>query len=141
MTKGRFILSCGPIVANKNSSSRQVFHGGPLISHRKTASEMSQVEYKSFKEFYPFYLSQHKNLTCRRLHIVGTLSGATCLVNAIRLGDPTLVLMGLVVAYGMAWIGHFFFEKNVPATFKYPRWSFMGDWVMMKDVFTGKLPL
>ena len=49
------------------------------------------------------------------------------------------LLVGLVQGYAWAWVGHYFFEHNRPATFKYPRWSFMGDWVMWKDILTGKI--
>tara|TARA_R110000787_G_scaffold177046_2_gene289098 strand:- start:1658 stop:1975 length:318 start_codon:yes stop_codon:yes gene_type:complete len=100
----------------------------------------SQVkQYKSFKSFYPFYLSQHQNITCRRLHFIGSsliiIMLAFILVNSAWLLLWTLPLLG----YGFAWLGHFFFEKNRPATFTYPLYSLLGDWVMYKDTLTGKL--
>jgi hypothetical protein len=96
---------------------------------------------KSFDEFYPFYLSEHSNLTCRRLHFVGSTLALICLVAAIALRAPGLIVLGLLCGYGFAWLGHFGFEKNKPASFKRPLWSFMGDWVMYKDIWTGKIPL
>ncbi|MET0332807.1 MAG: DUF962 domain-containing protein [Rhizobacter sp.] len=96
---------------------------------------------KSFAEFYPFYLSEHSNRTCRRLHFVGSTLALLCLVAAIVLVAPGYVLLGLVFGYAFAWIGHFGFEKNKPASFKRPLYSFMGDWVMYKDLWTGKIPL
>lgn len=85
-------------------------------------------EFKSFEDFYPFYLSQHSNRTCRRLHFIGTLLALLQLIRTIlfsfNLANFALVL---VIGYGFAWIGHFFFEKNKPATFKYPWLSFKGD--------------
>ena len=96
---------------------------------------------KSFNEFYPFYLSEHRNRTCRRLHFVGSTLALLCLVAALATAAPGYVLLGLVFGYGFAWVGHFGFEKNKPASFKRPLYSFMGDWVMYKDIWTGRIPL
>jgi hypothetical protein len=96
--------------------------------------------YSSFRDFYPFYLSQHANLTCRRLHTVGSL-GVLALLGWVIWSGQWLGLLALpVLGYGFAWVGHFFFEHNRPATFTYPLYSLMGDWVMLWDVLTGKLP-
>ena len=95
--------------------------------------------YRSFRDFYPFYLSEHANRTCRRLHFVGTSLGLLCLVSAIATGNPWWLLAGSVAGYLFAWIGHFFFEKNRPATFTYPLYSFMGDWVMWRDLLARKI--
>ena len=100
---------------------------------------MQKSEYKSFADFYPYYLSEHGNRTCRRLHFVGTSLGFVCLLLAIASLNFWWVLAGLLVGYAFAWVGHFFFEKNRPATFTYPRYSFIGDWVMWKDILTGKI--
>jgi hypothetical protein len=96
--------------------------------------------YRSFAEFYPFYLSQHQDRTCRRLHVVG--STLVLLVLAVAMATATwLLLLALpVVGYGFAWVGHFRFERNKPATFQYPLYSLMGDWVMYWQTLTGKLP-
>ena len=93
--------------------------------------------FKSFTEFYPFYLTEHSNRTCRRLHFVGSTLSLACLSILIATGKPQYLLCG----YGFAWVGHFGFEKNKPASFKRPLYSFMGDWVMYKDLWTGKIPL
>lgn len=96
--------------------------------------------FNSFREFYPYYLSEHRNRVCRRLHVVG--SGLiVLLVGAVlaRLLSPWWLLAVPVLGYGFAWVGHFVFEKNRPATFTYPLWSLMGDWVMFKDVLTGRI--
>jgi hypothetical protein len=95
---------------------------------------------KSFAEFYPFYLSEHSNRTCRRLHFVGSSLALICLVTALGRGQPIYLLYGLLCGYGFAWVGHFVFEKNKPASFKRPLFSFMGDWVMYKDIWLGKIP-
>jgi hypothetical protein len=95
--------------------------------------------YKSFAEFYPFYLSEHANRTSRRLHFVGTSIAVLCLLTAVASLNPWWLLVGLVQGYAFAWAGHFFFEKNRPATFSYPLKSFAGDWVMWKDILVGKI--
>ncbi len=98
-----------------------------------------EKRYENFKAFYPFYLSQHQNITCRRLHFVGStliiIMLCYILINSSWLLLWTIPLLG----YGFAWIGHFFFEKNKPATFSYPWYSLLGDWVMYKDMLIGKI--
>jgi hypothetical protein len=98
-------------------------------------------EMHSFAEFYPFYLSEHSNLTCRRLHFAGSTLGLLCLGMLIATLNPWWLLAGLLSGYAFAWVGHFFFEKNKPASFKRPLYSFMGDWVMYKDIWTGKVKI
>lgn len=93
--------------------------------------------YASFREFYPFYLSQHSNTVCRHLHIVGTLLGLLVTVAAVIMGEWWFALAGPVVGYGFSWVGHFFFEKNRPATFNWPWYSFLGDWMMVWDAVAG----
>jgi hypothetical protein len=95
--------------------------------------------YASFAEFYPFYLSEHANRTCRRLHFVGTSLGLACLAAALVTLNPRWLLAGLLIGYAFAWVGHFVFEKNRPATFSYPLWSFMGDWVMWSEILRGRI--
>jgi hypothetical protein len=99
---------------------------------------MSQ-RYQSFREFYPFYLSEHSNPACRRLHFVGTTLVIACLVAALLTGNALWLVAALLSGYGFAWVGHYFFEHNRPATFTYPLYSFIGDWVMFKDLLTGKI--
>jgi len=94
----------------------------------------------SFREFYPFYLSEHGNRTCRRLHFAGSSAALMCLLGAVVSLNPWWLLAGLVAGYALAWTGHFFFEKNRPATFSHPVYSFAGDWVMWKEMLTGKIP-
>lgn len=98
-------------------------------------------KFESFAEFYPFYLAEHSNLTCRRLHYFGSTLVLSILAYAIISANYMLLWVLPVAGYGPAWIGHFFFEHNKPATFKYPFYSFAGDWVMLKDMLTGKIKL
>ncbi len=95
--------------------------------------------YSSFQEFYPFYLAEHSDRTCRRLHFVGSALVLTMLAYILLSGKWALLITLPLIGYGFAWVGHFVFEKNRPATFKYPLYSLMGDWVMFKDMLTGKI--
>ena len=97
--------------------------------------------FASFSEFYPFYLQEHSNLTSRRLHFIGSWGVLLLLAAAFITGNAWWALGALLCGYGFAWVGHFFFEKNRPATFKHPLYSFAGDWVMFKDILTGKLKI
>jgi hypothetical protein len=95
--------------------------------------------FSSFAEFYPFYLSEHSDPTCRRLHFAGSAAVLLILASALLTRSWILLLLVPVVGYGFAWVGHFFFEHNRPATFTYPLWSFIGDWVMFKDMLLGRI--
>ena len=95
--------------------------------------------YQTFREFYPFYLSQHEDLTCRRLHVVGSVLVLGVVAAAVLTANWWLLLLAPLFGYVFAWVGHFRFEKNRPATFEYPLYSFMGDWVMLWQSLTGKL--
>ena len=97
------------------------------------------TKYSTFADFYPFYLSEHSNRTCRRLHFAGTSLGLACFASAIATQSAWWLLAGLVAGYAFAWTGHFFFEHNRPATFTYPFYSFLGDWVMWKDMLSGRI--
>ena len=98
------------------------------------------ARFASFRDFYPFYLAEHANRTCRRLHFVGSTLVIACLVLLVVTGNAWWILAALACGYGLAWIGHFFFEHNRPATFRHPVYSFMGDWVMYAQVLTGRIP-
>lgn len=90
-------------------------------------------------EFYPRYLAEHSNRACRRLHFVGTSLGLAAALHAFATLNFWWLLAGLAAGYAFAWVGHFFFEKNRPATFTHPLLSFAGDWVMWKDMLTGRI--
>lgn len=98
-----------------------------------------EQRYQSFNEFYPFYLSQHQHPVCRQLHFVG--SALILFVLAYTLYSQQFMwLISLpIIGYGFAWIGHFIFERNRPATFTYPLWSLMGDWKMFWQILTRQL--
>ena len=96
-------------------------------------------QYASFAEFYPFYLGEHANRTTRRLHFLGSGLALLCLVMLLATGDPWWFAAAAVAGYGFAWFAHLAFEKNRPATFRHPLYSFMGDWVMFWQILTGKI--
>ncbi len=98
------------------------------------------TRYQTFADFYPFYLAEHSNVTCRRLHFVGSTLVLFILAYALISEAYLSLLLIPLVGYGFAWIGHFFFEKNRPATFEYPLYSLIGDWVMYKDILTRRIP-
>lgn len=96
---------------------------------------------KSYDEFYKFYLKQHSNKTCRLLHVIGTTFVFALAITAIYHNSPKLWILVPIAGYGFAWVGHFFFEKNKPATFKYPIWSLKSDFKMYFDILSGKISL
>jgi hypothetical protein len=104
------------------------------------ATDTAQRRFTSFAEFYPFYLNEHRDRTCRRLHFAGSTLALVCVALLVATGNPWWLPAALVSGYGFAWVGHFFFENNRPATFKYPLYSFVGDWVMYAQIWRGKIP-
>ncbi len=93
----------------------------------------------SFTEFYPFYLTQHADRMCRRTHFIGSTLALVALATFAVTGKPLWIVAALVAGYGGAWIGHFVFEKNRPASFAQPLYSLRADWVMYWEMLTGKL--
>jgi hypothetical protein len=97
------------------------------------------AEYQSFREFYPAYLAEHKAPATRRLHFVGTLLVLVSLGVALGTREARWLVGAPVFGYGFAWLGHFAFERNRPATFRHPLYSLAGDFVMFKDLLLGRL--
>jgi hypothetical protein len=97
------------------------------------------VNYKTLDQFYPYYLGEHSNRVCRRLHFIGTSLALLLTAAAIATQTWWLLAVAFVQGYAWAWVGHFFFEHNKPATFKYPWLSFRGDWKMWWQMLTGKI--
>ena len=95
--------------------------------------------FESFGDFYPYYLGEHSDRSCRRLHFVGTALVVLTLAIALTTGRYNLLWALPVLGYGFAWVGHFFFEKNKPATFKHPFYSLLGDFVMFRDILVGRI--
>jgi hypothetical protein len=97
--------------------------------------------FASFREFYPFYLNEHSDKACRRMHFIGSTLVLAAVVVALVSGNAWWLLLAPVAGYGFAWIGHFVFEKNRPATFTHPLYSLMGDWVMYWQMLSGRIKL
>ena len=100
---------------------------------------MTEKKYKNMKDFYPFYLGEHSNRICRGLHFIGTLIMLIMLLSIVISSKWQYLWSLPIVAYGFAWIGHFVFEKNRPATFTYPLLSLRSDFVMFWQILTGKI--
>lgn len=102
---------------------------------------MNEKTFSSLKEFYPYYLAEHRNPQCRMLHFIGS-TGVLILLFYVLLTQQWVLAWGLpLIGYGCAWLGHLLFEKNKPATFKHPWYSFLGDWIMYGQILRGKLSL
>lgn len=99
---------------------------------------MENKRISSLKEFYPFYLQEHSNSTSRVLHFIGTSLVLLLIPAALLFHDLRLLILIPFVGYGFAWVGHFFFEKNKPATFKYPAYSLASDFILFWDLLSGK---
>ena len=95
--------------------------------------------YSSFAEFYSFYLSEHAKRTTRRLHFAGSSLALVCLLALVLTGNPWWLVGAALAGYGFAWFSHMTVEKNRPATFRFPLYSFMGDWVMFWQMLTGEI--
>ncbi len=97
-----------------------------------------EKKYSSLKEFYPYYLTEHQNPTSRVLHFIGT--GLVLVVLGVSLVMAKYIWLAAipVIGYGFAWVGHFFFEKNKPATFSYPFYSLASDFLLFFDLLRGK---
>jgi len=96
-------------------------------------------KFASYDEFFDFYLRQHSNPRNRMLHATGTILGIAVVVGAIITGHPWYALLFFPIGYGLAWTGHFALEKNKPATFGHPLWSFISDFRMIGLMLTGRL--
>jgi hypothetical protein len=97
------------------------------------------MEFKSFGDFYPYYLREHSNIMCRKLHFIGTAGVIALLLLFFFTGNLVILAVLPLTGYGFAWVGHFGFEKNHPATLKHPFYSFLGDFRMFWDILTGKV--
>jgi hypothetical protein len=100
---------------------------------------MSNRRFTSFKDFWPFYVAEHSKPGTRWFHLIGTVIGTGVMLYFIVSGRWWFIPLGLIPGYGAAWFAHFVIEKNRPATFQYPLWSFMGDYKMIAMMLTGRI--
>jgi hypothetical protein len=101
---------------------------------------MKEKKYKSLQEFYPFYLTEHQNFTSRVLHFIGSGLAILSLLAALLFHNFNFFIAIPLLGYGFAWVGHFFFEKNRPATFEYPLYSVASDFMLFFDLLSGSQP-
>src|SRR5262245_38896611 len=97
------------------------------------------TKYRSFVEFWAFYVLEHSKPGTRKLHFIGTTLLFICLAAILLTRSLWFLLFGIIAAYGCAWTGHFFIEKNRPAAFKYPFFSLLGDFKMYAMMLAGKM--
>ncbi len=100
---------------------------------------MTDRRFNSFTDFWPYYLGEHSKPVTRLLHCLGSLTAIGVVIAFVAIGRWWLFPLALVPGYVFAWTAHFFVERNRPATFMHPLWSFMGDWKMLALTLTGKL--
>ena len=100
---------------------------------------MTDRKFETFEDFWPYYVTEHKEKGTRLLHFIGTTAAFGCVAGAVVFKKRWLLAVAPVVGYGCSWIGHFFIEKNKPATFKHPLWSFRGDMRMWHLMARGKM--
>lgn len=100
-----------------------------------------KIDAPTKQKFYDFYLEEHQNMACRRLHFAGSSFGLLGLATSLKTRSPKPIMKGIAAGYACAWVGHFFFEKNKPASFKFPLQSFASDFRMYSDVLRGNLSL
>ena len=105
--------------------------------HRYMANRADRI--KNFEDFWPYYVQEHRAAGYRLLHFIGSALGLVCLVSTFVTGNLWFILLGLSLGYGFAWVGHFFVERNKPATFQYPLWSFRADWRMWRLMLLGRM--
>ncbi len=110
-------------------------------THNSTRTDMIKTEASPKQAFYDFYLDEHQNMACRRLHFAGSSFGLLGLAKSIKTGSVKPLARGIAAGYACAWVGHFFFEKNKPASLKFPLKSFASDFRMYGDVLRGNLSL
>jgi hypothetical protein len=103
------------------------------------APPASHGRYNRFADFYPFYLTEHSNRVCRRLHFIGTALAIVTVLVAVVTRNAWWLVATPLVGYGLAWVGHFFFEKNRPATFHHPWYSLAGDFTLFRDLLLRRM--
>lgn len=103
------------------------------------ASVAAEPVFASFEEFWPHYVGAHRHPVNRALHYVGTTMAIGTVGAAVVTWNPLWLVLTPIVGYGPAWIGHFFVEGNVPATFGHPLWSLRADFVMLGLALRGKM--
>ena len=112
-----------------------------VSAEKISQNKLIKIDHSAKPSFYDFYLDEHQNMVCRRLHFAGSSFGLIGLAKSVKNRSAKPLLKGIAAGYACAWVGHFFFEKNKPASFKFPLKSFASDFRMYADVLRGHLSL
>ena len=112
-----------------------------VSAEKISQNKLMKMDHSTKPSFYNFYLDEHQNMACRRLHFAGSSFGLIGLAKSIKNRSAKPLHKGIAAGYACAWVGHFFFEKNKPASFKSPLKSFASDFRMYADVLRGHLSL
>jgi len=120
-------------------------NGNENIPSEEQCQELYQqnsiIKFQSFMDFYPFYLCEHTLGMTKLFHFCATVNAISIIVTLItRKWQWKLLFFSFLQTYGLAWVSHFFIERNVPATFTYPAYSFCADFKMFFDIMTLKFP-
>ena len=124
-----------------DNTSTQTSLSKVIATEKENQYKLIKVDNSAKQKFYDFYLDEHQNMACRRLHFAGSSFGLIGLAKSIKKRSAKPLLKGIAAGYACAWIGHFFFEHNKPASFKFPLKSFISDFRMYGDVLRGNLSL
>ncbi|WP_201588797.1 DUF962 domain-containing protein [Psychrobacter fozii] len=124
-----------------NTATQSMAQTADTQINSNAKKEIVKTNSPTKQKFYDFYLDEHQNMACRRLHFAGSSFGLLGLAKSVKTRSPKPLLKGIAAGYACAWVGHFFFEKNKPASFKFPLKSFASDFRMYGDVLRGNLSL
>ena len=124
-----------------NTATQSMAQTADTQINSNAKKEIVKTNTPTKQKFYDFYLDEHQNMACRRLHFAGSSLGLLGLAKSVKTRSPKPLLKGIAAGYACAWVGHFFFEKNKPASFKFPLKSFASDFRMYGDVVRGNLSL
>lgn len=124
-----------------NNSASQTSSAKVIAAEKDSQNKLIKADRSAKQSFYDFYLDEHQNMACRRLHFAGSSFGLIGLAKSVKNRSVKPLIKGIFAGYGCAWVGHFFFEKNKPASFKSPLKSFASDFRMYADVLRGNLSL
>ena len=124
-----------------NNTPTQTSQTKEITAEKDSQNNLIKMDSSDKSSFYDFYLDEHQNMACRRLHFAGSSFGLIGLAKSVKNRSAKPLLKGIAAGYACAWVGHFFFEKNKPASFKFPLKSFASDFRMYADVLRGNLSL
>ncbi|WP_201530526.1 MULTISPECIES: DUF962 domain-containing protein [unclassified Psychrobacter] len=124
-----------------NNTPTQTSQTKEITAEKDSHNNLIKMDSSDKPSFYNFYLDEHQNMACRRLHFAGSSFGLIGLAKSVKNRSAKPLIKGIAAGYACAWVGHFFFEKNKPASFKFPLKSFASDFRMYADVLRGNLSL